>query len=123
MRAAPGSGASRHHSSPLSDFLARIAADKAERIEDISISHRSWTAAAHGPDGKEQPANGHSLCHGDDCWTSYDFVNEPVVTCARERVRVTMCRSPDFLAVADGHHDSAPRVNDGRSPSCLRSRT
>ncbi len=109
MRAAPGSGASRHQSSPLSDFLARIAADKAERIEDISISHRSWTAAAHGPDGKEQPANGRSLCQGDDCWTSYDFVNEPVVTCARERVRVTMRRSPDFLARLPTVITTAPR--------------
>ena len=59
-----------------------ILTDTAERIGDISISHRSWMATAQGPDGKEQPANGHWLIigkyHGEDCWISYDFVNMPV---------------------------------------------
>lgn len=41
-------------------------------------------ATAQGPDGKEQPANGHWLIigkyHGDDCWIIYDFVNMPGAT-------------------------------------------
>jgi ketosteroid isomerase-like protein len=59
-----------------------ILTDTAERIGDISISHGTWTATALGPDGNEQPVNGHWLivgkCHGEDCLISYDFVNMPV---------------------------------------------
>jgi len=71
-------------------------------------------ATAQGPDGKEQPANGHWLIigkhRGEDCWISYGFVNMPVPQQqpAPEGGCGSRCvpHPSDFRArVADRHHD------------------
>ena len=79
-------------------------------------------ATAQGPDGKEQPANGHWLIIGKyhgrllDHLRLRQYAGCHNSTCARGRVRSRCVPHPsDFRArVADGHRD-ALRVN-GSSP-------